>query len=425
MRHIVSCLLLGVFLAGSAYAQNVIVGPDREFREQTLSLPYAFYNEAFGAAVGYVQGKIGYPQKQAGILGTAMAGTQGAGMLFVMGRDIQLPLERLFLDPIFQIGYFSDLNVYTDGNPFYSDEQSGSNDSDEDNYIEGDGWDNFFRMRFKFLLPMGLGRDTIINTYVLDRGMLIDGQAGGLSWNPFKSGRTYLEIVPFYRSQDIDGDYLNTEQQTNGVDIALFHDNRDFSLNPSTGHALRVQLSRDFGWFNSSDSWTVLQAEYDHYLSLGATETFRQRVLALDVWTVDTLSWDNEADGTVSNRPPAYAGATLGGVWRMRAYPSQRFNDQAAIYYAAELRLMPEWNPFDNWPRFQEYAGIQWWQWVPFVEVGRVAPTWQLDELHSDMQWDVGFGIRAFAKGAVIRIDSAASEEGFGIQMMVAQPFQF
>lgn len=425
MRRTLFAIICLIFADIPACAQNIIVGPDRQYQEQTLSLPYAFYNESFGAAIGYVQGKIGYPQKQAAILGTAMAGTQGAAMLFVMGRDIQLPLERLFLDPIFQIGYFNDLNVYTDGNPFFPGEQAGSNDSDEDDYIEGDGWDNFFRMRFKFLLPMGMGRDTIINTYVLDRGMLIDGQAGGDSWNPFENGRTYLEIVPFYRNQDIDGDFVNSEQQTNGLDIALFHDNRDFSINPSTGHALRVQLSRDFGWFDSSDSWTVLQAEYDHYLSLGATETFRQRVLALDVWTVDTLSWDNEADGTISNRPPAYAGATLGGIWRMRAYPSQRFNDQAAIYYSAELRLMPEWNPFDNWPRFQEYAGIQWWQWVPFVEVGRVAPTWQLDELHSDMKWDVGLGIRAFAKGAVIRIDSAVSEEGFGIQMMVAQPFQF
>ena len=109
----------------------------------------------------------------------------------------------------------------------------------------------------------------------------------------------------------------------------------------------------------------------------------------------------------------------------MRGYPSQRFNDKAAVYYAAELRLIPEWNPFVNWKTIQKYVGIQWLQFVPFVEIGRVAPSWNLDLLHSDMQWDAGLGIRAWAKGIVIRIDTAYSDEGIGLQMMVSQPFQF
>jgi hypothetical protein len=41
------------------------------------------------------------------------------------------------------------------------------------------------------------------------------------------------------------------------------------------------------------------------------------------------------------------------------------------------------------------------------------------------MKWDVGFGVRAMAKGLVVRIDTAVSEEGFGVQMFVSQPFQF
>lgn len=109
----------------------------------------------------------------------------------------------------------------------------------------------------------------------------------------------------------------------------------------------------------------------------------------------------------------------------MRAYPSQRFNDRAAIYYAAELRVIPRWNPFDGWPWLQKYLEVAWWQWVPFVEIGRVASSWSLDELHSDMKWDAGFGIRAMAKGLVVRVDTAFSKEGFGVQMMVSQPFQF
>ena len=37
-----------------------------------------------------------------------------------------------------------------------------------------------------------------------------------------------------------------------------------------------------------------------------------------------------------------------------------------------------------------------------FVEVGRVASTWSLDELHSDMKWDAGFGIRVMMRGTVV-----------------------
>jgi hypothetical protein len=71
---------------------------------------------------------------------------------------------------------------------------------------------------------------------------------------------------------------------------------------------------------------------------------------------------------------------------RMRAYPSHRFNDRAAIYYAVELRVIPDWNPFHAWPAFQDYAAVEWLQFVPFVELGRLAPEWELGELHSDMK---------------------------------------
>ena len=421
------CLLLTPRLS---VGQDIFVGPDGKFEEQTLSVPYAFYNESFGAAVAYAYGKVGYPQKQSAILGTVMAGSKGSIMGFLIGRNLRLPWsDRLFLDPIAQIGYFKDADSYTDGNPDFPDERAGSNDSDEDNYIEGDGWDNFFRLRFKYLLPLGHGKDTIINTYVIDRGLLKSGATGGTSWNPLISGRTYFELLPFYRWQEIKGDDEDIDVKTNGLEFSLFRDNRDFVPNPSNGSALRVEVSRDFGLLNSSDSWTVVQTEFDKYFSLGPSETFRQRVIAFDFWTAYSPTWEVEGarDGQeiISNRPPAYAGATLGGIWRMRAFPSQRFSDKASIYYALEYRMIPKWNPFNNWPWLQKYIGIEWLQFVPFVEVGRVAPGWNVKDLHSDMKWDAGLGLRLWAKGLVARIDVAGSDEGFGVAMMVSQPFQF
>lgn len=62
---------------------------------------------------------------------------------------------------------------------------------------------------------------------------------------------------------------------------------------------------------------------------------------------------------------------------------------------------------------------------APFFEIGRVAPSWNIKELHSDMKWDAGLGLRLWAKGIVARIDAAASDEGAQVQMMIGQPFQF
>jgi hypothetical protein len=43
------------------YGQGVRVGLDGEVSRQTLSLPYAFYNENFGFPAGYVHGVVGHP----------------------------------------------------------------------------------------------------------------------------------------------------------------------------------------------------------------------------------------------------------------------------------------------------------------------------------------------------------------------------
>jgi hypothetical protein len=426
-NRLIWLILLFFFPCHLAFGQSIMVGPDGKFEKNVLNLPYAFYNESFGFAAAYVYAVTGYPQKQAALISSVMAGSKGSGLGFLMGRDLQMPIfDRLFLDAIVQAGYFQDLDIYVNGNRDFPDERAGSNDSDEDNFVTSDGtWDTFFRLRFKYLLPMGHGHDTIISTQVVDQGMLVDGATGGESWNPLESGLTYVEVKPFYRLQQVDSDDVREDVKTNGLEVSLFRDNRDFRFNPSRGSAVRLRWSRDFGWFDSSNSWTVVDTEVDKYFSLGESDWFRQRVLAFDFWTAYSPTWDEKNNGDIEHGPPSYAGATLGGLWRMRGYPSQRFSDKAAIYYAAEFRAIPRWNPFEGWPWVQKYVGVQWLQFVPFVELGRVAPEWGGSRLHEDMKWDAGLGLRLWAKGIVVRIDSAVSDEGFGVQMMVAQPFQF
>jgi hypothetical protein len=295
--------LLSIFLlfqVQTARAQGIRVGPEGEFSQQTLSLPFAFYNENFGFAAGYVYGKVGSPQKQALMLATAIVGTKG-GMGLLVGRDIQMPrVDRLFLDPIVSAGFFSDNEAYIDGNPKFPSERAGSNDSHEDNFIKGDGWDNFFRLNFKYLLPIGAGRDEIITTYKIKEGLLMSAPKGGTSLNPFESGRSYLELQPFYRSQSIDGDNVDLDIKTNGLDFSAFWDNRDFYANPSRGLGLRGRLSRDFGWFDSSNSWTNLEGEIDAYIPFRLGNWLRQGVIALDYWTSYSPTWDEKSDGRIA-----------------------------------------------------------------------------------------------------------------------------
>ncbi|MFO1152854.1 MAG: BamA/TamA family outer membrane protein [Rhodospirillales bacterium] len=392
-----------------------------------LMLPFPFYNENFGGALGFLYGLNAFPEPQSRVLATAFAGTEGSAMLFLAGQDLRTPwLARLFIDPIFSVGHFSDNKAYIDGNPRFPDQMAGSNLSSKNNYIQGDGIDIFARARLKYLLPIGNGEEQIIPEYTLERGILVGGASGASSLNPLASGLTYASIRPFYRNQQIDSDDIDQDEfKTNGLDLQVFWDNRDFPGNPSKGQGVRAQVSRDFGVLGSSNSWTAIEGEIDQYVDLGATDSFRQRVLAFDFWTAYSPTWDKADNGQVFNRPPSYTGATLGGLWRMRGYPSQRFSDKAAIYYAAELRLIPDWNPFDQWPWLQQFVGVQWLQIVPFVEVGRVAPSYNIENLHSSMRVDGGLGLRVLAKGFVVRADAAVSDQDFGIQMMVAQPFQF
>ena len=105
-------LFLLVWLSAvCAFGQGVRVGPDGKEEQSTLALPYAFYNESFGFAAGYVYGVVGRPQKQATLLATVVAGSTGSAMGFLVGRDIQMPhVDRLFMDPIASVGYFKDAN---------------------------------------------------------------------------------------------------------------------------------------------------------------------------------------------------------------------------------------------------------------------------------------------------------------------------
>lgn len=107
LKSIKRAVCLFVFHTQIVYDQTIRVGPNGEASAQTLRLPYAFYNETFGLAAGFVHGKVGSFQKQAALLAAVMVGSKGSALGFLMGRDLQMYwVVRLFLDHVIQFDYF-------------------------------------------------------------------------------------------------------------------------------------------------------------------------------------------------------------------------------------------------------------------------------------------------------------------------------
>ena len=393
---------------------------DKEMELLTLAAPYFFDSSTMGLVGGVAGGASGFWQPQLSFFGTAFGSTNNSSFLGFNFTSIQMPFaDRVFLDATVGLGWFKKQRAYFGVTPGFPGERPGSNESQQANFREGSGIDDWIDLVFRYFLPLGHAQDNPIQRFVLDRGIPIPGQAlAGDSWNPLKSGLTSLALVPFYRAQNFKIGQGDDVTETSGLKLDLVYDNRDYHPNPSRGGAIRVAASRDFGWGKASETWTFLEAEAVKYFSLGATKWFRQQVLAFDFWTGSSPTSD-VVDGMVRNRPPQYMGARLGGQHRLRGFPIYRFNDAAAIYYAGEYRVMPRWNPLEKY----KWMGVDFFQLVGFIEVGRVAPAWVLDTLHTDMKTAGGFSIRMFLQKALVRFDFGFSDENVEIFAMSGHPF--
>jgi hypothetical protein len=423
-------LSLFFFLPGSGYSQEILLDKDKPKPEpKIVAIPYPFFNESIGAGAGVAVLESGHLQPQNSTVMTALSSIDGNWLVFLSNKDLQMPLvKRLFLSPVFFANSFEEVDTYQDGNPNFPNERAGSNDSDEDNFIEADADDYSVKLWFNYLLPIGHGKDHIISEMVLDEGITVSGATGGSSWNPLRSGRTYIKIAPFIREKEFKKNGLEETLNTSGVEFQLEYNNTDYQANPSIGSALSAAVKRDWGKLDSDAPWTAVEFEYEKYFSLGPTDGARQRVIAFNFWTAEVPTWDSfdlDSNGNpIFHRPPLFEGATLGGLWRLRGFPANSFFDKSEISYAHEYRHIPRWNPLKNFT----LGGRLDWDWLQFVgfgEVGRVSPTWTIDELHSSMKWSAGAGVRAMVNKLVVRIDFAASDETTQVQVFIKQPFGY
>jgi len=406
---LVTILLLPV---SPCFADLIVRELGRENGEpEPYVFPYGFASEAMGFVVGAAGGISGLPQEQNSFIATALISDQGAEAIYGYFNNYQFSnSSRLFLDASLGLGNFPQQRAYLDlvpGNPV----PAGSNDSAADDFFDAKGFSNWVELDFKYLLKIGNAKFNPINIYTLSNGLLVGGASGGEIFNPYKSGRSYIQASLFHHNRDYEVDTTSTLSAT-GIGISFKYDNTDFPVNPSTGSIIDIGIKYDFG-HGANDSWTIGEVEISKFFALTNSGYTDQQVIALNAWAAHTFS---------DTLAPHYFGATLGGLYRLRAYPIERFHDRSAIYYSAEYRVIPRSDLLRR-ISWLDFANLQWWEIAVFYETGRVAPGWDFSELHDSMKHDVGLSLRVMASHDIARFDIVWSEEDTAVWLMYGHPF--
>lgn len=406
-------IILLLFMSHTVFADRVVRELGRVNGEpEPYVFPYAFASESMGFVVGVAGGISGLPQEQNSLVTTLLVSNEGAAAVYGFFNNYQFSNNsHLFVDISVGLGEFPQQRAYLDTSPSTGIPPAGSNDSSADNFFEAEGFSNWIEIDFKYLFDIGSGQLNPINIYTLSEGLLVGGANGGEIFNPFKSGRTYLQTTLFHHDRDYDVD-SEFPLSTTGIGLSVKYDNTDFPVNPSLGSIIKAGIKYDPG-FSDNEQWNVAEFEYSTYFKLPHGPFTEQQVIAINAWTAHTLS-DAPA--------PHYYGVTLGGLYRLRAYPIERFHDNSAIYYSAEFRTIPKSDLLRN-ITFLEFANLEWWELAIFYETGRVAPDWNLKDLHDSMKSDVGVSLRVMANHDIARLDVAWSEEDTAIWLMYGHPF--
>jgi hypothetical protein len=389
-------------------------------------VPYALSSESLGFTLGAAWVTTEGLRAPASLFSTAFYSENDSAMFMAGARNVFIVgTERWFFDATIMTGRRRAEHVYVDYTPEPMETRAGSNYSDADDYVVEDTWEGRAEIMLKWVLPIGEGADQPVEEYHVSEGLLVSDPSGG-SWAPWRGGRTTLSIRPQYWDQFVDPEGSDLAFRTLNMGFNLEYDNRDFRPNPTRGGYLRLGLIHDWGTLDDTEAWTTVEAEASKFFWLGRSAWAKHQVIAINAITMDTPTWEESTDEngniSISGNAPHFAGPSLGGMMRMKAYPRDRFHDRAAMHYAAEYLFIPQANIF---PRISAWRllDVQWWQFAVIGELGRVAPEWDLKTLHTDMKWDVGLGVRAMFGTAVGRTDFMYGEEGFAMQAMFGQSF--
>ena len=403
---------------------GILNNMDYKETSSVAAVPFAFSTDNMGTALGaagVVHG-IGPTKASLVLVGTYSDNDSGFGMAALYNAGFA-PESRWRFDVEMVEGRFTESHLYTPGNPAFSGTPTaGSNDSDQDDYVLREQHTKDYKLRAKWLLPLGDGEEGYTlqgNRYGLP---LNDGENRPV-WNPLASGHTSLDTEFFYKSRDLDKALVASEnihgEVSSGIKMTLDYDNRNAFSSPSAGSRTKMMVTRDWGAGGSKTDYTRVELDYAQYFNLGTSKYFRQQVLAVNAYASDITTWDDDNPSTI---PPWFARSTLGGWNHLRGYNSNRFVGRSAVHYSAELRGITRTNLL-NESFLGNYYSLPWMELAAFVDAGRVADKWNLDTLHSDMKTNYGVSLRFMVEGVSIRLDTAYGDEGGQLWVFINQPF--
>ncbi|PIB15915.1 BamA/TamA family outer membrane protein [Vibrio rotiferianus] len=393
------CLVLAFSASLFLSHQSVAKEKDSAF------VPFYFSTETLGSTIGLAGVAKGVGQPQAALFGMGLYSEKDSYVGFLSAFNYALSSNLLFSTQMYQ-ARFND-------NPYYLGDQGSNGSSTEDKTITNGDEENY-KLEFKFLLPWGNVREHgLLGAFQPIRDVSFA--------SPVESGVSSIIFTPFYSSRELDI-YNDKKEEATGFSLTFDWDNRDSVRNTTRGSHTSFDLTTGAESLQSEDLWLKWEFQNSQYYSLGPLgDWFDQQVLAFDFYTADTPTW-NQCDGTVCSRPPEQEQVRLGGLYRLRGYTAGRYHGRSAIHYSAEYRVLPDWQPLDDIPLIN-YYDLPWWQWVAFVEVGRVADNYDLKTLHEDMKWNVGGAVRFQVEGIVVRAEMAKGADEGTFRVMINQPF--
>ena len=415
--------VLSLVASTSIFAEEDIKFPPAEPKEDSgydiKAVPFVMSLEDWGwtfALAGVAKGLI---QPQVTVFGGGAFSENGTYLGYAGLFNLMVPgWDQVMFDLTLMETDFNESRFFLSDSP---DHRAGGNNSDFNDSIRSPAHDKHYRFFMKYTLPIGDGKDGAL---VAEMKRTV-GYDGGRKWNPMISGITSLELEPYFRSRTLER-YPDLEaEKSAGIKMTLEYDNRNSKTLPTRGSHTMLRMTYDPG-SSSRPDWATMEFQFSKYFNLGSSNLLDERVVALSGWLADTPTWNSTTNVNGSQeyrRPPSYAGVYLGGFDRLRGYSGGRFHGRSGLLYRAEYRMVPHWQPLDALPVIGPLYNIPWWQWTLFADVGRVADNFDLGELHSDMKYSVGGGVRFMVEGITVRLEMVNSPEDTFVRVFINQPF--
>ncbi|MUK25369.1 hypothetical protein [Aliivibrio fischeri] len=368
---------------------------------ETAAVPFMYSSESLGTTIGAAGVMKGVGQPQATLFAAGLYSSKGSYLTYLSANNFQISHSWLVGANAYNAS-FKDMDYHLGA--------AGNNDSLPEQEVFTDSVEAQYHLTAQYVLPIGNGES-------LGARAAYQPERKIKGFNPLDSGVSSIELSPFYYSRELSDVAGWNEPESNwGMKVHFDWDNRNSVRN--TTHGSRTEL--DFTYSpeaSSQQEWWTWEFQQSAFFDLGNLgDVINKQVLALDMYIADTPSWDEQ------HQPPEYAGIRLGGLYRLRSFGGGRFHGRSAVHYSAEYRVMPDWQPLEEWPIFNLYD-VPWWQWVAFVDAGRVADEFSLSTLHSDMKWSAGGAIRFQVEGIVVRTEMAWGNEESQFRVMINQPF--